>query len=115
MDQAWAAAPYMPAHSLFLYGVKEQVIDDEAVVAMLRRLPRGASAPRIALYPDGYHMLLRDLHGDIVRRDVLAWIYAPGAGLPSTADLRAKRLLVLPSAGLAAASGSLPSSLSTTR
>jgi acylglycerol lipase len=115
MDRAWAAAPSMTAHSLFLYGAKEQVIDDDAAAAMLRRLPRGPSGPRIALYPDGYHMLLRDLHGDIVRRDILAWIFQPAVGLPSTADLRARRLLALPSAGLAAVGGSLPSPLTATR
>src|SRR5206468_1614420 len=108
------AAPNMPAHSLFLYGAKEQVISDEAAAAMLRRLPSGPSGPRIALYPDGYHMLLRDLHGDIVRRDIVAWIFTPAAGLPSTADLRAKRLLDLPSAGLAAA-GSTASPQTATR
>jgi acylglycerol lipase len=115
MDRAWAAAPSMTAHSLFLYGAKEQVIDDDAAAAMLRRLPRGPSGPRIALYPDGYHMLLRDLHGDIVRRDILAWIFQPAVGLPSTADLRARRLLAFPSAGLAAVGGSLPSPLTATR
>jgi acylglycerol lipase len=90
MDRAWAAAPRMPADSLFLYGAKEQVIDDAAAAGMLRRLPPG---PRVALYPDGYHMLLRDLHGNLVRRDVVAWIFEPGGALPSKADQRARRLL----------------------
>ena len=30
----------MPSNSLFLYGGKEQVIDDKAAADMLRRLPR---------------------------------------------------------------------------
>jgi len=103
MDRAWAAAPGMPADSLFLYGAKEQVIDDEAAAQMLRRLPYGPSGPRVALYPDGYHMLLRDLHAGVVRGDVVAWIYAPERTLPSQADLRARRLLASPAANLATA------------
>jgi alpha-beta hydrolase superfamily lysophospholipase len=114
MDRAWAAAPYMPANSLFLYGAKEQVIDDEAAAEMLRRLPRSPEGPRVALYPDGYHMLLRDLHASVVRRDVIAWIYEPGDVLPSKADLRARRLLVSPDTSLTTAA-SLPAPQPATR
>ncbi len=114
MDQAWAAAPGMPGHALFLYGAKEQVIDDDAAASMLRRLPHGPSGPRVALYPDGYHMLLRDLHGNVVRGDITAWIFEPGHGLPSAADLRARRLLATPSGGLAS-TGILASPLPATR
>ena len=94
MDLAWAAAPHMPRDSLFLYGGKEQVIDDEAAADMLRRLPQGPLGPRVALYPEGYHMLLRDLNAGVVRGDVIAWIMEPADRLPSKADLRAERLLV---------------------
>jgi acylglycerol lipase len=114
MDRAWAAAPLMPGDSLFLYGAKEQVIDDVAAAEMLRRLPHGGAGPRIALYPDGYHMLLRDLHAGVVRRDVVAWIFEPEVALPSKADQRARRLLLGPPDGLAAAA-SLPTPLPATR
>ena len=107
MDLAWAAAPHMPGDSLFLYGGKEQVIDDEAAADMLRRLPQGPLGPRVALYPEGYHMLLRDLNADVVRGDVVAWIMEPADRLPSKADLRAERLLVNPDAKLTTAA-SLP-------
>ena len=114
MDRAWAAAPAMPSDSLFLYGAKEQVIDDQAAADMLRRLPQGSRAPRIALYPDGYHMLLRDLHASVVRRDVVAWIFEPEVALPSKADQRAQRLLRGTADGLTAAA-SLPTPLPATR
>jgi acylglycerol lipase len=114
MDRAWAAAPEMPADSLFLYGAKEQVIDDNAAAEMLRRLPRTPAGPRVALYPEGYHMLLRDLHADVVRADIVAWIFEPERGLPSKADLRARRLLISPAANLAAAA-SVPVPLPATR
>jgi hypothetical protein len=37
----------------------------------------------VAYYPQGYHMLLRDLNGDVVWRDVAAWIGDHSALLPS--------------------------------
>jgi acylglycerol lipase len=102
MDKAWAAAPKLPARALVLYGEHEQVLDDEAVAAMLHRLPRGPAAPRVALYAHGYHMLLRDLNGEVVNRDIAHWIFDPGAPLPSGADALAEKLLAKPKAGLAA-------------
>jgi acylglycerol lipase len=103
MDRAWAAAPKMPPRALVLYGEHEQVLDDNAVAAMLRRLPRGSSAPRVALYPHGYHMLLRDLNGEVVNRDIADWVLDPGTALPSGADQLAQKLLTEPKSGLAAA------------
>jgi alpha-beta hydrolase superfamily lysophospholipase len=103
MDRAWAAAPRLPARVLVLYGEHEQVLDDDAVVAMLHRLPRGPAAPSVALYAHGYHMLLRDLNGEVVNRDIADWILHPGAPLPSGADTLAQKLLAGPKAGLAAA------------
>ncbi len=102
MDRAWAAAPRMPRHTLVLYGAHEQVIDDDAAAAMLRRLPQGADGPRVAVYSQGYHMLLRDLNADIVRRDIAAWVLDPTDPLPSGAEARAQRILESPKVGLAA-------------
>jgi acylglycerol lipase len=104
MDRAWAAAPRMPEDTLVLYGAREQVIDDDAAVAMMHRLPRGPIGPRVAIYTQGYHMLLRDLNGDIVRGDVATWILDPAVPLPSGAEARAQKMLDLPKRGLAAGS-----------
>lgn len=94
MDRAYDAAPRLPARTLLLYGSREDVMPDDAVLAMLRRLPRDADRrPRIALYPDGYHMLLRDLHADLVLDDIAAWIADPAAALPSGSDALATKLL----------------------
>jgi hypothetical protein len=61
---------------------------------MLRRLPADAAGrPRIALYPNGYHMLLRDLDAATVRGDVVAWIADPAAPLPSGGDALAAHVL----------------------
>ena len=104
MDRAWAAAPEMPEDILVLYGAREQVIDDDAAVAMMKRLPRGPLGPRIAIYSHGYHMLLRDLNGEVVRTDVASWILDPAIPLPSGAEARAQKVLDLPNRGLAAGS-----------
>jgi alpha-beta hydrolase superfamily lysophospholipase len=94
MDLAYAAAPNLPQGTLVLYGSREDVIPDEAVLAMLRRLPADAARrPRIAIYPDGYHMLLRDLHADLVLDDVAAWIADPAVPLPSGGDALAESVL----------------------
>jgi acylglycerol lipase len=104
MDRAWAATPRMPARTLVLYGAHEQVIDDTAAAAMLRELPRGPVGPRIAIYSQGYHMLLRDLNANIVRQDIAAWILNPADPLPSGAEAQARKILELPKVGLAAGS-----------
>jgi alpha-beta hydrolase superfamily lysophospholipase len=48
-----------------------------------RRLPAHV---RTAYYPDGYHMLLRDLQSEIVFADILAFLNDPAAQLPSGVD-----------------------------
>ena len=71
---------------------------------MLRELPRGPVGPRIAIYSQGYHMLLRDLNADVVRQDIAVWILNPAAPLPSGAETQAQKILELPKVGLAAGS-----------
>ena len=53
----------------------------------------GRPAWQMALYPDGYHMLLRDLHAQVVLQDIVNWVADRHAALPSGHD------------GMAAASG----------
>jgi hypothetical protein len=40
----------------------------------------------VAFYPEGHHMLLRDLGGAAVAGDILAWMGNRAAPLPSGAD-----------------------------
>jgi len=94
MDLAYDAAPCLRGRALVLYGSREDILPGSAVVAMLRRLPTGAAPrPRIALYPKGYHMLLRDLDAATVRDDIVAWIADPAAPLPSGGDALAEKVL----------------------
>ncbi|MCC7048737.1 MAG: lysophospholipase [Alphaproteobacteria bacterium] len=87
MDDAQTAAPRFAATALILYGDKEQLIPKGPVDTFLKNLPRDAAArQRLALYPQGFHMLLRDLGAETVRQDVLAWIADSKAPLPSGAE-----------------------------
>lgn len=87
MDDAQAAAPRFAATALILYGDKEQLIPKGPVDTFLKNLPRDAATrQRLVLYPQGFHMLLRDLGAETVRQDVLAWIADPKAPLPSGAE-----------------------------
>lgn len=93
MSAAEAALPQLPPDVplLVLFGRHEQVLPDKVVAQTLRRIEAAPAPgrPRVAVYEDGYHMLLRDLNAETVWRDVLAWMRAPMvAALPSGAEQR---------------------------
>ena len=91
MDMALAAAPRMRAPALFQYGGKDELVPKEATASTWRALPRrGAVGPRIAYYPNGYHLLLRDLDRTQPIGDIVAWLRDPSAALPSGADRAAE-------------------------
>lgn len=72
---------------LLLYGVKDEVIPKKPVEAFVRKLKAMPDIDlRIAVYPNGWHMLLRDLQAETVWRDVAGWISDPQAALPSGAE-----------------------------
>ena len=87
MDDAQAAGPRFAATALILYGSNEQLIPKGPVDTFLKNLPPDAAPrQRLVVYPQGYHMLLRDLDAETVRKDVLAWVEDPKAPLPSGAE-----------------------------
>jgi acylglycerol lipase len=81
MGAALDAAPRLARPALVLYGRHEQIVPKLAADDFLDRLP---SHVRVAIYDHGWHLLLRDLQGPSVWRDVASWI-ANGT-LPSGAD-----------------------------
>lgn len=91
MDQAYEAAGRLPGPALLLYGERDQIVPKAPTLDVWRRLPKNGKAQgqRIALYENGWHMLLRDLSGEQVLEDVLAWLEDPDAPLPSGADTNA--------------------------
>ncbi|WP_431023725.1 lysophospholipase [Halomonas sp. H5] len=82
MDAALAAAPDQPGPLLLLYGEADQVIPEAAVCTLLADLPP-PPAWRLALYPEGYHMLTRYRGRAQTEADLAAWLRDPAAPLPS--------------------------------
>ncbi|MFN3557942.1 MAG: alpha/beta fold hydrolase [Brevundimonas sp.] len=70
------------APTLLLYGGNDNVIQKPA---MRRALQRAGEHPnfRTAYYPDGWHILNRDLQAETMYRDVEAWLRDGAAPLPS--------------------------------
>ena len=56
---------------LFLYGGNDQIVPREATDTALSELAGGAT---VTFYPEGYHMLLRDLDGEQRWADIADWI-----------------------------------------
>jgi alpha-beta hydrolase superfamily lysophospholipase len=81
MDLAGSEVGQIHLPTLVLYGAHEEVLPRTAVTGFLARVP--ARNVRVAYYPNGYHMLLRDLDGEVVANDVAAWIADRSAPLPS--------------------------------
>ena len=86
MDLALAAAPRFTAPALFQYGAHDDLVPKEATRAIWTALPPSA---RRAFYPNGYHLLMRDLDRAAPIGDAIAWINHPTTPLPSGADAAA--------------------------
>jgi acylglycerol lipase len=94
MDTALAAAPRIALPMLLLAGSRDEIVPPGATQQWIDHLPyRARMTRRIALYAQGYHMLLRDLDAPVVLNDVASWIADHRAPLPSGADRRASERL----------------------
>ena len=93
MDAALTAAPRVRLPLLFLYGANDELVPKTPTLQAWRDLP-GSDAQRLAYYPEGWHLLFRDLQGAVVTADVAAWIFDGAAPLPSGSDRDAERRLV---------------------
>ena len=80
MGHAYEAAPKLHYPTMVLYGEHDEIVPAGPVHETIARLP---AKPRFALYPDGWHMLLRDLQAEVVWKDIAAWIHQPNMALPS--------------------------------
>jgi len=84
MDAALANVPGLTGKTLILYGQKDQIIPHMPTCRMLERLPPVPPAQwRFVLYPEGYHMLTRDLQRSRVHQDISAWVRDMDQDLPS--------------------------------
>lgn len=80
MDAAHDEVGKLQQPVLLLYGANDQVIPAEAIYDAASRIRAPLTA---ALYPDGWHMLLRDLKRAVVLKDVASWVLHRGVALPS--------------------------------
>lgn len=84
MEAAMVNSGALKMPALILYGEHDEIIPPEAFCQMLNMLPdRTTSRWRMVLYPDGYHMLTRDLQAEVVIQDMMTWIHNQKARLPS--------------------------------
>ena len=86
MDTAQTAAQRLPDRTLALYGEHDTLVPAEAAGRAWDAMQPGV---RRGLYRGGYHLLMRDRAREAVIGDVIAWIDAPDAWLPSGADVAA--------------------------
>ncbi len=94
MDAAFNSATSLHGNTLMLYGEKDEIIPKAPTYAFLQQfLQTDAANKTVAIYQDGYHMLLRDLHASTAWKDIATWINASSDKLPSGADNRAQQLL----------------------
>lgn len=71
MDAALDAASAFTAPGLFLYGARDELVPPRATATMWRSLPPQAVR---AFYPNGYHLLTRDLDREHVNTDVASYV-----------------------------------------
>lgn len=94
MDAAFNSASLLHGNTLMLYGEKDDIIPKEPTYAFLQQFLQTDTAKKtVAIYPHGYHMLLRDLQAPTAWKDIAAWINIRSDTLPSGADKRAQELL----------------------
>ena len=84
MERASRGMGAIRTPALLMYGAHDNVIQGRPMRLALERAGSPA-ALRTAFYPNGWHLLNRDLQAGTVFRDVEAWLRRPEAPLPSGA------------------------------
>ena len=93
MESAYRQGACLDGQVLLLYGEKDEIIPAAPTCKFLAGLASGCNPySRAILYPDGYHMLLRDLQAGVVYDDILAWIGKPDGAPPSGMQVGADAL-----------------------
>jgi alpha-beta hydrolase superfamily lysophospholipase len=82
MDEARTAPQRLakPPPILFQYGARDQIIPARPTQAVIAALDGKADVRR---YPDGYHMIFRDLDRAAVQKDTADWVLARAGGAPA--------------------------------
>lgn len=85
MESASLRLGSIRAPTLLLYGAHDNVIEKPSMRLALRRAGQRPGF-RTGYYPDGWHILNRDLQAETMYRDVEAWLRDAAAPLPSGAQ-----------------------------
>jgi acylglycerol lipase len=86
MDDALEAAARVRVPTLYLYGEHDQLIPKRPTREAIRRMAQNGAPLRVAYYPKGWHILLRDRQAETVLADVAVFVANPAEPLPSGAD-----------------------------
>ena len=88
MEAAMVSSETLKTPTLILYGARDEIIPTDAFCEMLSKLPDSETSKwRLMFYPSGYHMLSRDLQGEVVIHDMVTWMRDQTALLPSDAEV----------------------------
>lgn len=71
MDRAAAAAPRVETPVLVLIGERDELVEPDAAAQVAAAIP---GLDTVRRYPDGWHLLFRDLQAETVWRDVRDWV-----------------------------------------
>jgi alpha-beta hydrolase superfamily lysophospholipase len=82
MEHASRDVRALKVPTAYLAGVHDQIVTRGPTMKAAARLP---PQDRTAYYPDGWHLLLIDLHAETVWKDVESFLRDPAAPLPSGA------------------------------
>jgi alpha-beta hydrolase superfamily lysophospholipase len=84
MDEARTAPERMTKAPpiLFLYGANDQIIPAKPTQAVIAALGAKAAFFQVKRYEHGWHMLLRDMEGESVDKDVADWIFRGNSSAP---------------------------------
>lgn len=98
MDAALNNAHQVSANTLILYGEKDEVIPKAPTALFVADMlhDKQQEETTVAVYPNGYHMLLRDLQAQLVWDDILGWINNDPAVLTFGSERWSKGLLKQP-------------------
>jgi len=94
MDAAYEKASSLHGNTLMLYGEKDDIIPKQPTYQFLQQfLATDKANKTVAIYPNGHHLLLRDLKAETTWQDIATWIAHQSDKLPSGADKHANEIL----------------------
>jgi acylglycerol lipase len=95
MDEAFKGADGLRTNTLILYGENDEIIPKKPTYDFIQRfLTKDVERKTVALYQQGYHMLLRDLNAAVIWKDIVVWMeQQKPVKLPSGADHRASAVI----------------------